>query len=219
MRTAGALLLLIATALGWFSFGDRRTAAALTVVELDGRLGVPVAAPVAALGLLLVLVPRRKKKETPLTVNVTKRARSPSPAPPREAGGPREAAPTLDSPSLESEGWLAALRGQAGRLPLEAGASVQVDPGRTPPVQLILDRLTPERARRSVELFAELLATMPTPPRAAVRYEGCVTGATPRHVQVIAAMRRYFPAERFVATTHEDVVELVFRAPDTRWTE
>lgn len=207
MRALGTLGMLIALVLGWLSFGDRRSSVALSVVELEGKLGVPLALPVAVIALALLLIPSRRSAPPRLG------------APAATATTPRNARAPLAAPALETQGWLAALQGQAGRLPLEAGARVQVEPGRNPPVQLVLERLTPERARRSVELFAELLATMPTPPRACVRYEGCVAGTSPRHIQVVAAMRRYFSGEAFVATQHEEVVELVFQAPDARWRE
>lgn len=199
MRVFGILLLVCAAWLGWLSYGDRRSALALTVVEWDGRLGLPVAALVGALGLVLVSIPRR-------------RAVASRPAP-RAEPTPRA------EPAAPPEGWLAALEGQARRLPLEAGARVVLDPARMPPVQLQLERLTPERARRSVELFAELLAAMPLPPRALIRFEGCMVAGPPRHHQVVAALRRYFAADAFSAVQHEDTVEIVFRSPDARWVE
>lgn len=202
MRAFGILLLLGAAGLGWLGYGDRRSPLALSVVELDGRLGFPLALVVGLAGLALVLIPRRR-----------------APAP-RSAPGRGPAAPVRASaPPLETEGWLAAINGQINRLSWEAGAGVLVDLGRTPPVQLSLERLTPERARRSVELFAELLAGIPTPPRAAIHYEGCVQAGPPRHHAVTAALRRYFPADAFSVTAHEDTVEVVFRRPDARWRE
>lgn len=223
MRALGVLLLAVALGLGWLSLGDRRSPLALSVVELDGKLGLPLAAPVGLLGLVLLALPRKKAGSSREPTRAPA-ARSPSSPPPLAAApsptsakGEPPQAPSSGTPSLETQGWLAALSSQVARLPLEAGASVLLEPERAPPVQLILTRLTPERARRSVELFAELLATMPTPPRACVRYEGCVATTTPRNHQVVAAMRRYFSGEAFVVTQHEEVVELVFRAPDPRW--
>lgn len=200
MRGFGILTLLVAAGLAWLSYGDRRSSLALSLVELDGTLGVPLALVVGLIGLALVLLPRRAGRGAS-----------------RGAPG-RPAAPALPAaPRLETEGWLAAVSGQIGRLSLEPGASVQLDPGRTPPLSLRLERLTPERARRSVEVYAELLAGIPTPPRAAIRYEGCVHAGPPRHHAVTAALRRYFPADAFSVTGHEDTVEIVFRRPDVRW--
>lgn len=207
MRALGILLAALGLGLGWLSFGDRRSPLALAVVELDGRLGFPLAVPLLLAGLALALWPRRARAPTP---------------PPRQPAAPRPAEKKISTSTdlpAETEGWLGALSRQVSRLPLEQGAKVLLDAGRTPPLRLVLERQSPERVRRSVESFAELLAAIPTPPRAAVSFEGCVRAGPPWEHQVVAALRRSFPSGAFRATQHEETVEILFQAPDPRWAE
>lgn len=206
MRALGLGLLVAAAGLGWLSFGDRSSALALNIVEWDGKLGFPVAALAAVLGVILVALGggRRRAPAPPAaTSGVTVLGRGNRPGPP--------------APALSDEGWLAALQGRAGQLDLEAGARLLIDPSRTPPVQLLLERVTPERSRRTVEVYAEFLSTIPTPARASIEFRGVPVVGPPRATLVSAALRRYFPGEAFVATQHEDTVEIVFSAPDGRW--
>lgn len=219
MRAVGLGLLVAAAALGWLSFGDRTSAVALNIVEWDSRLGVPVAAVVGGLGLLLVIFGGGRSRSASAAasgrpaVSVQGRGgRAP-------VGAPTAVAPPHAAPSRADEGWLAALQGRAGELPLEAGARLLIEPGRTPPVQLLLERVTPERARRTVEVFTEFLSTIPTPPRASIEFRACPHAGPPRTAMVTAALRRYFSGESFVATQHEETVEVVFHAPDGRWRE
>lgn len=217
MRVVGLGLLLAAGALGWLSFGDRSSALALNIVEWDSRLGVPVAAIVGALGLLLVVLGGGRSRSSapppPARAAVNVQGKAPRPSTP---GSTPASAP---GPSRADEGWLAALQGRAGELNLEAGARLLIEPGRTPPVQLLLDRVTPERARRTIEVYAEFLSTIPTPPRASVEFRSSPHAGPPRTTLVNAALRRYFPGESFAVTAHEDTIEVVFQAPDGRWRE
>lgn len=207
MRALGLGLLLAAAGLGWLSFGDRSSALALNIVEWDGRLGFPVAALVGAAGLLLLALGGGRSSPAP---------RAPAPSSAVTVTG-RTARPLGVAPPLSEEGWLSALQGRAGELKLEAGTAVVIDPARTPPVILVLERVTPERARRTVEVFAEFLSTIPTPPRAALEFRQCPVVGPPRPAMVNAALRRYFAADDLVVTQHEDTVDLVFRSPDGRW--
>ena len=207
MRALGLGLLLAALGLGWLSFGDRSSALALNIVEWDGKLGFPVAFLVGGLGLLLALLGGGSRSRS-----------APAPAPSRAVTiTGRGTRPGGVAPPLSEEGWLAALQGRAGELKLEAGTALMIDPSRTPPVQLLLERVTPERARRTVEVFADFLSTIPTPPRASMEFRMCPVVGPPRPAMVNAALKRYFSAEAVVVTQHEDTVELVFREADPRW--
>lgn len=204
MRALGVILLLLAAALWGLLTVDRRSPAALYAVEAQGQIPVPLAPVLGGLGLLALVLSFAGRR---------------SGAPAWPAAAPTSAAPPRPAPTPASEGWLAALHTRARELPLETGAAVRVDVARPPHLILALERVTPERARRCVELYAELLATLPVPPRVAIHYKDCPVAGAPRQHQVMAALRRYFPADAFQVVPHEDVVDIAFRSPDPRWRE
>ena len=51
MRNLAALLLIAGAVLAWFSLGDRMSAVALTLVELDAKAGLPLYAWCSIAGL------------------------------------------------------------------------------------------------------------------------------------------------------------------------
>ena len=65
LRILGTLFILAAGGLAWLTWGDRMSPAALDVVELNGRLGIPIAIPLAGLGLLMLLASLRGRKQAP----------------------------------------------------------------------------------------------------------------------------------------------------------
>lgn len=199
LRSLGVLVLFAAVALYVLVEVDRRSTLALNVVEWQGAVGLPLWMVAGVLGLVLIGLswPRRRRSA------LAKPSR-----PDRRPDAPL---------SASDVGWLAAVQARVRSLPLEPGATVEVDPRRTPPVLLLLDRVTPERARRSVEAFAELLASLPTPPRAAITWRDCPPGGAPHPQIVTAALRRYLPRDRFSVTMHEETVEIRFTDPDPRW--
>lgn len=200
MRVLGLLLLLAAMGLYGLSALDRRSPAALALVEQETRLGAPLWAPVAGVGAVLVLASlRRRRPEAP----------PPAPAPRRVQA---------KAPSGEEQDWLAEARQRAASLPMGAGAEIQLNPGAQVPLELSLRGFTPERVRAAVDLFATFLVDLPTPPRARIRFVDCGPAPVPRHKQVQGALAAKLASGRFSAVGTSDAVELVFTQPDPRWT-
>ena len=200
MRVLGAVFLLVAAILFGLTHLDRQSTVALDVVELEGRLGVPLYSVAGALGVLAIAFGGKGRL---LGSSQDGRRR-------RSAPRPRPRA---------VEGWLATARDRAHNLPMGEGASITLDPRRVPPLLLVLERLTPERARRAVEVYCELLATLPLPPRAGIQYRDCMRDGTPRQHHVTAALRRAIGGEGVKVVAQEDTVDIVFAEPDPCWRE
>lgn len=200
MRTFGILALLAGAAIYGLAVLDRRSPLALDLVEHIDPYGRSLAMGLVFVGILLLLAPllrTRGKVGTGPVVPSVQRARLGS--------------------AYEGSDWLDALRRNARGLLLERGASVEINPDRVPPVRLVMDRLTPEQARRSVDLFAEFLAQTPLPGRVALVFRDIPREGPARNHQVNALLRKYFTPATFQVVEHEDTIELMFRQPDPRW--
>lgn len=200
MRTLGVLLLAAGGGLYYLVAVDRVSPTALQVVESLGAAGGMLARLLGLLGLILVVAPwfrgRGKARGGPVVV---------------------ESRRVAINPAFLGKNWVAALRQAASGLLLESGATVIIDPARVPQIRLNLLRQTPERSRRSVEVFADFLVSVPPPPRVAIRYEDCPHAGPPRRHQVTAVLRRTLVGLAFTVVEQQDTLEIVFSAPDPRW--
>ncbi|MCB9762367.1 MAG: hypothetical protein H6739_21400 [Alphaproteobacteria bacterium] len=204
MRLVGIGLMLLAAGLAWLSVGDRVSALALSVVEWEGRLGVPLWAPLGALGLAMLLFAPKRDKVLP--ADAPRRWRPP---PPEPAAG---------------DDWRDAVFEQAAALDFGPGVDLQVEPrgeggygAAAVPFTLELDRRTPEQARRAVTTFAGFLAAVPLPPRVRIRFRDCPPPEQPRAKQVTGCLRAHFPAMRFRVVGSGDRVDVMFEDADGRW--
>ena len=195
----GVTLALIGAAQLYLTQIDRKSTPAMFAVELETRLSLPVGPTLLGVGVILLawgLMPKPQK------------------APP----------PALRSRPSRAEGlgeggdWLAQAREAVMMAKLGDGAEVVLTPGATPPVELRLRGLTPERARAVLEGFAELLLTL-RPPRAKVRFIHCEAATTSRVILLRGALRQRLAEGAFTAVGSGDEVEVRLTAPDARWTE
>ena len=210
MRALGVLLLL-AAGVGWYLLEqDRMSPAALTVVEWETRLALPVPlyVPLIAAGVLL------------LVAGVVARRRAPSPEPAAPPPRRRPPSPASLPPGAGAEGtddgrWVGEMLSRARRLPIETGASLQFDVADGVPVGLRLERMAPEAERRSLEAFAEFLSQIPTPPRVLVEVIGGST-QRPRHL-LHRALRGLFAPDTMQVLQHGQQIDVLFFTPDDRW--
>ena len=214
MRLATVVLLLITAALYYLAEVDRMSVAAMWAVEWEGRLGVrpwwiTAAATVAALGASFVpgksAPPPPPRRATPRTDG------------PIRVSGPRSTAPaSVEPPSVVAqdidEAYAAAKRLCFGR-----GAKLRTDVQAGVPFTLVLDRGTPEQARRALETYAGFLASIPRPPRARVQLQDVEPGAVPWNRQVQGAMKPFFPLGSFQVVSQISWVDVVFDRPDEAW--
>lgn len=193
--TRGFYLFLIALAVGlaWLSYGDRMSPLAVTVVEVDQRLGIPANAIVGAVGVIGLLLSFRNSF-----------GGHTAPAQPRRA----------PAPAMDGD-WKRRVHEDAAALPLEVGAFIEHDKAGVA-LTLVLQRLPPERARRCIDTFCSFLARIPAPPRARIRYVDCADAGLPRHNIVSGIARRHL-GESLHVTAHDDMVDIRFLQSDPRW--
>jgi len=204
LRILGILLLLAAGGLAWLTWGDRMSPAALDVVELNGRLGIPVPIPLAGLGMLLVLASLRGRKRPPPR--------------PRAQPRPRRTTGDVVSQAPDGGGWLQEICARALALRWEEGVRLELDMEANIPFALRLERVTPERARRAMDEFARFLASIPTPRRARVIFVDCQQAAKlAPHRQADGVFRRHMPSDAYRIVGQQDWADVLFSQPDTRW--
>lgn len=179
---------------------DRLSPAAMYVVELQTKLGVPpwwIGGGVTVMALIYMVV------------GIT---RAPKAAPrPEVRRGP--VAPT----PVAGQDWYEAAATAARALPLTPQGRLRFDEAPGLPFALVLRGATTEQARRRVELYAGLLAAMPTPPRGRVYLESCPDVTMSHQTLVAAAFKPHHPADSFVVRASTGAVDIVFSHPDPRW--
>ena len=198
----GLALLVLAGAAFYLSQLDRRSAAALHAVELDGVLPIPLYGILGALGVVVLgvgLLRRVMRPEERITGGPVRRDR----------GGAR--------PVLPGMGLRDRVQAMAGNLDLPAGCRVLIDERPGVPLTLVLDSVPSGRGRRAVELFGRMVAELPTPPRMGVIYRACPPSSGPRHTEVQGALSTHLPRGSFRVTSHVDRVDVVFLQPDPPW--
>ncbi|HND29185.1 MAG TPA: hypothetical protein PKY30_21315 [Myxococcota bacterium] len=192
-RSFYIFLIFLAVGLAWLSYGDRMSPLAVTVVEVDQRLGVPANVIVGAVGVIGLLLSLRNSIGS------------------RDVAPPPRRAPAQ---GLDTD-WKRRVHEDAAGLPLEVGAHIEHDKAGVA-LTLVLQRLPPERARRCIDVFCTFLARIPAPPRARIRFVDCADAGLPRHNIVQGIARRHL-GESLHVTAHDDMVDIRFLQPDPRW--
>lgn len=180
---------------------DRLSPAAMYVVELQTTLGVPLwwigaGVTVVALGWMAAGI-----------------LGAPAAAPQREV----RRAPVASTVAAGRD-WYDSALAAARALPLTPQGRLRFDEAPGLPFALVLRGATTEQARRRVELYAGLLAAMPTPPRGRVYLESCPDVTMSHQTLVAAAFKPHHPADSFVVRASTGAVDIVFSHPDPRWT-
>ncbi len=227
MRPLALLFLASSAALWWLSVMDRVSPIALSVVELETRLGCKLYLASAGLGLLLflssILRPSNRGRSVSTSRAAASSAQQESPWQSRQGSGSSQHAPDPFLPrgtsktTAEQGEWLRDAVRQARSLRLEPGATVKLDDAANVPFALLLEGLTPERVRRAVDAFAGFLLRIPTPTRARVHFIDCLRSPVPQHRQINGLFRRHFAAGDFRVVSQESWVDVLFTHPDPRW--
>ena len=194
-RSTSIILLLIALVLAYLSYADRMSTVAITVVEWDQKLGVPLNAIVGAVGAIGLLFSFRDFFRAPAPTRYSPVARS--------------------APMSSSTDWRRRVHENAAALPLEPGAHIAHDQAGVALI-LTLTHAPPERARRAIDSFCMFVAGIPTPPRVRIRFIDCADTGIPRHQLVNGIARRHLGEDLHV-TGVEDAVDIRFLHPDPRW--
>ena len=210
MRFLPVLLLsALAGGLFYLSVVERSSTLALSVVELEGQLGVPLYAPMLVLAVVfgaLALVggaPPARKARPGASAGGAGRT-----------GGPRDA--PRAGPRVPGD-WQAGVGDAVQSAVFEDGAELQHTGRPQLPYVLRLRRMTPERARRAIGDYAQLVGGMPTPPRARVEFVDMTEQGAPRHHLVAGAFSGYFERTDFRCIRSGDHVDVLFTSPDKRW--
>ena len=193
-RSTSVLLLLIAAFLAYLSYVDRMSTLAITVVEWDHKLGVPLNAIVGAIGTIGFALSFRNLLRKPAVTRY-----SPRTAP----------------PAASATDWRRRVHENAAALPLEPGAHISHDQAGVA-LTLTLSRVPQERARRAIDSFCTFVAGIPAPPRVRIRFIDCPDTGLPRHQLVNGIARRHLGEELHV-TAVDDAVDIRFHHPDPRW--
>jgi len=190
----------------WLTLGDRRSVAALTVVEWESTLGVPVHYLLAGVALLLLFIAPRKPRSGRGHQGPSQRAQQ----------GLRTRVPGT-RPTASDGHWLSEVRSAAAAIQFEAGASLTIDLNRVFPVVLELRRMPVEKTRRAVAHLSEWLLVVPHPPRVKIVFIDCPEASVPRHHQVAGVIAGRVERNSFHVVSQEESVEIVFHNPGEAW--
>lgn len=208
-RALGILSILCGIGSAWLVMGDRRSPLALTAVEWEHRLGVPLYLLFAVLGIVLILIGMRSPRPSTRALI----------APPFEPRPPTQIRRTALPMQEGLEDWLEERTRSAKDLRFEGQVQLLIESGRPAPVVLNLCQLTPEQVRRSVQTFGLWLSTGPLPPRAQVIFDDCQKAPGARHHQVAGALSAALPRASFRVVSQHLAVDILFNQPDHCWTE
>ena len=137
-------------------------------------------------------------------------------------------APTRSKPMIPKQpqddveipqNWKEELVQEAKRLSLPISTSIELDPFHGVPIGLRLYRSTPETSRRSIEEFALVLNTVPTPPRVFIKCVDIIEPGVPLKNFVKGALQKYLNCTQLTITTQPDGVNVTFAKPDKCWSE
>lgn len=206
MRIVGVLLLVLAGGLTWLTVADRMSPLALTVVEWESVLGVPIAAITGLAAALCLVFSARTSSKPRQSASVEQRR------PARRAG-------IEASIKTTNSDWVGDVIQRARALPLEDGVQLKLDEGSGIPFTLHLERVTPEVERRSLDAFSSFLSSIPTPQRAKVVFIGNNTTGVPRQHSVKGSLRRVFHATAYQVVPQQNWVDVLFFAPDPSWAD
>lgn len=196
----GVLLLAASAVLAWLSIGDRMSPLALSVVEAESAIGLPLFVPFAVVGAVLLGLALRPKPVRRSGATETKETRR------RQ----QQQAPL-------GEGWRPTLDARARGLAIEPQGRIKIDEVVGVPYTLVLRNATPQQAKTRYAAFAELLSGMPTPPAARVRVESCPDIGGPIHKALTLELERVFEPGTFSVLSRSDGADIRFTTPDPRW--
>lgn len=187
---------------------DRRSPLALTVVEHNDVLPLPLAALAGLLGVACAgLALARRFASLPQADGASTPARPPGPGPGR---GRKVGAPA---------GFRDRVTGQAAALNLPPGARLVLDPAVGVPLRLVLEQVPEGRAKRALGTLGRFLASLPTPPRVQVQFVDCPAGQQPLHVLVKGSLATALPRGSFKVVSTLDRIDVLFSAHDPVWRE
>ena len=205
MKALGILLLLLGAVVGYFTVIDRQTALALSMVE-----AVPHPSTWAGLvGLGLALI----------GVDVGRGLLAKAEAPPRRE--PRKPPEKLPAPDAIRRPPPTRARILARAKDFSFGNKVRVELDASPgvPVTIVLQHMSPQSVKRTLEQVAAWVEGIPRPPRIRIEFVQCPEGPNPRNRQVTGAFATHLPRSAFKATSHLEYVEVLFFDPDPEWKE
>lgn len=183
---------------------DRMSALALTMVEIESWLGLPLPASLGGLAIVIRLLSRPKRNPPPPSQVV----QGPQPT---ETSVPAQ---ETFNPELD---WIDQVKESAKQLELPPGARMTFHLGRPCPIVLSLDQAPSERCRRAIGILGAWLATIPSPPRVRIAFDHCPEGGSPRHHQVAGALSLHLNRSDFKTMRDIDAVDVMFHHADPRW--
>jgi hypothetical protein len=197
-------------ALAFFILLRARTSAlGMILVEWETAVGVPPYVVLGGLGAALFFF-GRAPRAAPLPS--TPYRRTPDSSPPRPMPQDR-AAETFDP----DRDWFEQAKESAKAIRWPVGARLSIDVSKPCPIELQLEQVPPERAKRAISLLGSWIASMPTPPRARISYQHCPEGGSPRHHQAAGALAQSIHRGQFKTLSDLDAVDVMFHQPDPRW--
>lgn len=201
------LLFAVAGGLAWLTFADRASPLALTIVEYNDLLPLPLYAVAGLAGVVCAGIALAQRMG---------RASAAAPAPARARGQ----APTLRAvQGGAGAGFRDQVTGQAAALTLPPGARLVLDPAVGVPFRLVLEQVPEGRAKRAVGTVGRFVASLPTPPRLQVQFVDCPPSQQPVHVLVRGALSAHLPRGSFKVVNHVDRVDVMFHEHDPVWRE
>jgi len=194
----------------YFLYIDRRSPLALGLVEIEGSLGLPLA-PMLGCAALLLFSGGYLRGEFSKPPERPNQRRSQTRIPSQAAAHPESHA------AGSAAHWSDAAIAAAKEIPFPTGARLTFDRSLPTPIHLHLEHAPPERCKRAIALLGQWVASVPTPPRVRISFDGCPEGGSPRHHQVSGALAQHLPRADFKAISALDAVDVIFVRHDPRW--
>ena len=208
MRIVAIILLLLAAALYYFTEVNQLHDISLQLIELRTAAPVPLPVIPAALGLLLLFIPKKKPAERKLV-----------PLPKPTVSSETTPSPPEPSPVSLDDDWKSELLERSKTITLPHGSSIRIDPMKSAPFGLRLDRTTPENCRKSIKIFAQFLTDVPTPQRAFIQFIDTRELTLPKHNLVRGIFQQHLKNKDYIITSQLDGVDIRFHQAEECWGE
>ena len=183
----------------------------ITFLEWNQKLPIPMWSIFVALGIFLSF----GKKKT----QATTASKAPIPPPlktvPQKPKEPNQETKTPTQETKASGEWKENLSKNALALSFPRGGKVALDPQKDTPFILKLPHKTHQAYKDSIHIFAQWLASTPTPKRLIIRFDA---GCSEKEQQLVrAAFRKHYHINEMIIRKEANQIDILFHHPDQKW--
>ena len=178
----------------------------ITFIEWNQKLPIPIWSALTILGVVMML--GKKKVPSPPTYHSTPKYPTTPKAEIKHQENPK--------PAMEvSSEWKEELVQNAMGLTFPRGGKIAIDPQKDTPFVLKLPHKTHQSYKDSINIFAQWLASTPTPKRVLIRFDA---GCSEKEQQLVrAAFRKHYHINEMMIRKEANQIDILFHHPDQNW--